>query len=299
MPELPEVECLRRSLEPQVLGKTLRKLEVSDLAPFDKNSLYSLNDLVGKKIKTLSRRAKYLLWYFDELCLLNHLGMTGQWLFYKSELQAVSTKRGAGGYSIQTETAEADKHCHLKLYFSDGDVLYYRDTRRFGYLGLCSVDTLEQQERLEKLGPDAWPKLELPKVILTKMKQSRSPIKSILLSQKYLAGLGNIYVDEVLFLSRIHPLNPAYTLSEKNWKSLLKVIPEVLEKGVQNFGTTLRDFKLSDGRSGNNQEGLQVYGRSGMPCLRCQNLLENCTIAGRRSVFCQSCQPIYGGLSAR
>jgi formamidopyrimidine-DNA glycosylase len=271
VPELPEVETIRRHLAPHVDGRTLKKLEVLDerwtrpLAPQE------LADAVdGRRIERLARRGKYLVWELaDDVFLLMHLRMTGTLL-----LDPV----GAPPYT----------RAWLRL---TGHDLAFTDQRRFGTAELAlGPDALEAffaaRLGVEPLG-DAFTGSHL--YALTRA--SRAPIKAFLLDQKRVAGVGNIYADEALFRSRIHPLRPANRLTRAQVLALRDAVVATLDEGIASKGATIDDFRDPDGVSGAFQDRFLVHLREGLPCPRCGRPVKKLRAAGRGTYVCEHCQP--------
>jgi formamidopyrimidine-DNA glycosylase len=265
MPELPEVETITRELNARVRNRIIAAIHV-----FWSRTLQNPTDefvrlLAGKKIIRVSRRGKYIFVHCSDSILFSiHLRMTGKIVFRLTENEK--------------------KHLRIEIDFSDGSALYFIDPRKFGKMKLWPSG----QPILAELGPEP---LE-PSTVLQVLRQLKTarPIKTVLLDQKILAGLGNIYADEALFLSGIHPLTPASLLKKIEQKKLSLAIPEILKQAIDRKGTTLRDYRTTRNSSGENQDHLSVYGRFGRPCPECRNPIRKTRIAGRSSHFCPVCQ---------
>ena len=268
MPELPEVETTRRGLEKQLAGRILRGWAVRNAAlrwPVEIPSR-----LEGTKLRSLSRRAKYLLLEFSEGLLILHLGMSGS-----LRLAAVGTRPA--------------KHDHLDLIFSGGRILRFNDPRRFGSLLWWQRGTPEHP-LLAHLGVEPLSD-GLTGAYLKQCARGRKlAVKNFIMDSRIVVGVGNIYAAEALFLAGIRPAIAAGRLPLKAWEALAAAIREVLERALEAGGTTLRDFVASDGRPGYFQQRLNVYGRGGKPCRRCGADLASRRIGGRATVFCRSCQ---------
>ena len=273
MPELPEVETVRRAIAPVLEGARLEHVEIHDprlVRPFDPGVV--ARELVGEHVDSVGRRGKYLIVRFASgRALLIHLRMTG------SLRHAV---RGA---------LADDPYTRAVLILDNGSDVGYRDVRRFG-----TWDLLEQEDVQPfldaRLGPEPLGRLTAGR-LAGRLEGRRAPLKSALLDQRTLAGLGNIYVDEALWQSRLSPLRPAGTLDPVELARLHRAIRSVLRKGIERQGSTLRDYALPDGASGTMQEEFRVYGRGGEPCERCGAVLERTTVGGRTTTFCPRCQP--------
>lgn len=268
MPELPEVETTRRGLEGQLVGRILRGWVVRNAAlrwPVEIPS-----HLAGGKLRTLSRRAKYLLFEFSEGLLILHLGMSG------------SLRLVAAG-------AQPAKHDHLDMNFSGGRILRFNDPRRFGSVLWWQRGTSEHpllaRLGVEPLGGD------LTGAYLKRRSRGRKlAVKNFIMDSRIVVGVGNIYAAEALFIAGIRPAIAAGRLPGKAWEALAAAIRKVLEQALEAGGTTLRDFVRSNGRPGYFQQRLNVYGRGGKPCRRCGATLVSRRIGARATVFCRRCQ---------
>jgi formamidopyrimidine-DNA glycosylase len=265
MPELPEVETVVRGLNDKVSNKTIREIELVWNKVFSDGSNPDL--LTGKKIKSVTRRAKYIVFNFvdSDLHLISHLRMTGKYLF-------------------NLEQAE-EKFLRCVFKFTDGTELYYLDMRKFGKFDICT----DLKERFSHIGAEPLTD-DLNVQYLKPLLQRDKPIKNFLMDQQYIAGLGNIYTDEVLFLSKIHPQRHSSSLSDKEIKLVIKNVKDVLGKAVDNMGTTLSDYRNTDNVAGENQNYLYVYGRNKAKCKVCGTVIEKIKMGGRGTHFCPKCQ---------
>ena len=270
MPELPEVETIKRQLGKFLPGLTLRKLDFLD----DKASRFiekdKLSKILNAEIKGVARRAKMLLLEFsNNYYLAFHLKMTGQ-IILKSD----STKH------------LPNKHTRAVLYFSQNKTVYFQDLRKFGWLKIISHQTL----MAEKLGPEPLGK-EFTLFYLEKiLEKSSRPIKVYLLDQTKVAGLGNIYANEALFLAGINPCLPANKLSRQQARKLYKQIIFVLKKGIDLGGASDSDYLNAYGGKGKYQEHFLVYRQQDKPCLNCQTMIKRISLGGRGTFYCPQCQ---------
>jgi formamidopyrimidine-DNA glycosylase len=280
VPELPEVETLRRVLEPLLLGRRLERVEIDDArltAP--RASRLVAQGLAGERIAALERRGKYLLARFASgRSLLIHLRMSG------------SLRHAAGG------PLPDDRHRRAVVWLEDGSVLSYRDVRRFGTWLVLERDELEPYlER--RLGPEPLEPSFDTRALGARLAGRRTSVKAALLDQRTVAGIGNIYADEALWRARLHPRRQAGGLAGAELAALRRGIRAALRQGISRQGSTLRDYALPDGRSGGMQHEFKVYGRTGEPCERCGAGIERITLAGRGTWYCPSCQaPLDPGL---
>ena len=273
VPELPEVETVRRRLAPALEGRVLEHVEITDprlTRPNDPSEV--ARELEGERVTKLDRRGKYLIVRFESgRALLIHLRMTGSLRHAKAgELQE-------------------DPHRRAVVNLDDGSDVAYRDVRRFGtwlLLEPSDVDThIDARVGREPL-EDAYK----AKHLAEKLEHRRAPIKAAILDQRTVAGVGNIYADEALWRAQVHPLRPADELSTDEVKAVHKGIRAALQAGVRRQGSTLRDYQLPDGSSGTAQDRFKVYGRAGGPCERCGTPIDKIRVAGRGTWYCPTCQ---------
>ncbi|HJX51571.1 MAG TPA: bifunctional DNA-formamidopyrimidine glycosylase/DNA-(apurinic or apyrimidinic site) lyase [Polyangia bacterium] len=272
MPELPEVETVVRTLRPRLLGASIAAVWTSDKGlrlarPVDRAALARLS--AAARIAAVRRKGKYILIDLEggQGGLLIHLGMSG-----RLRLQAASEPRAP--------------HTHVVWSLAGGGELRFVDPRRFGWVAASrNVDALPE---LAGLGPDALGEMDVSR-LRALLAASSAPLKSFLLDQKRIAGLGNIYVCEALFRSRLHPRTPARRAAGRA-AALLRAIRATLKVALANRGTSLRDFVDSDGRSGENAAALLVYGREREPCRACGAPVRRSRDSGRSTFYCPSCQ---------
>ena len=278
MPELPEVEHLRRTLEPLLLGRrvvdaTLHRRDVLRLDANDRRSPHRRTDLlVGRRLVQLRRRGKQLSIHADDdTALVVHLGMSGQVL-----------------HLAPGARADRADHVHATWRLDDASRLLFRDPRRFG--GLWAIrSSADLDRRLAPLGPDA---LEiLAPDLHRRLGRTTRAVKAALLDQRLVAGVGNIYADEALHIARIHPLRPGASLARDETRALARALRAVLRAAIDDGGSTLRDYRDATGRSGRRQNAHAVYGRAGRSCLTCGTTLEALSVTQRTTVFCPHCQP--------
>ena len=293
MPELPEVETIRRGLEPVLPGRRISKVTVS----FPKMTVsHTGRDLAeeidGQTYSQVRRLGKILILDLERTSLLVRLGMTGQLTFRDPQIQDDEKFSVHPVTGLQRAVQHApDKHTHIVIEHSDATMLCYRDVRRFGHWIAYKREDVEQAPELLALGPDplAQPDRLEAHLLKTLAKTSRA-IKTVLLDQSVICGLGNIYADEALFGSHICPGRPANSLTPQEIAALAAFIPPMLLRSIANRGTTFSDYRDSSGQPGNNQNSLQVYGRHGQECYSCGTVLEKCTLGGRTTSWCPRCQ---------
>jgi len=267
MPELPEVETIRRELEPQIVGAT-----IVDATSHESAKFRPARDAVGGRFTASTRRGKYLLLgLHDDRELVIHLGMTGQ-------------------LHVDPPTSSStDPYTRASWHFDDGRTLVFRDVRRFGRIRVVPTGEHADITTLAALGPEPLGPDFTAEGLWQAMRGSKRRVKTQLLSQRPVAGVGNIYADEALWRARVYPA--ARTLTRSQAERLHRTIIEVLQAGVDNGGTTLRDYRTVAGDEGSNQHYLDCYGRAGEPCPRCATALRSQVWDARTTTFCPRCQP--------
>lgn len=277
MPELPEVETVRRELEPWLKGRTILRAERLDAPEGPKYA--RLECAAGQRIEAVNRRGKFLLLPLsegDELII--HLGMTGIISPHKPE-----------------------KHLRVKLELSKGEnpELYFQDVRRFGRFLVLKQGDYRDLPTLFAMGPEPLSDSFHSQQFAKALSQSSAPIKVYLLSQKPVSGIGNIYADEVLWASKIHPLMPAKEVAKRQIPLLVQAIKEVLLAAIAAQGTTLNDYRTVNGELGAYREALKAYGHQEEPCLRCGTPITKVVLAGRGTHFCPKCQKMPKSKAAK
>ena len=280
MPELPEVETLRRELEPRLRGRVIRSLRTFPSRVFQLDPATLEAAVAGQTIHAVSRRAKYLIFELDRWYLIIHLGMTGQLTVLDGDLE-----------HDRSDSSGEDAHVALVARLSRGRALAFRDVRKFGRVMLLSREGGELGSRLGSLGPEPLGSGFLLEDFLGRLAKRKARIKSLLLDQRVVAGVGNIYADEALFEAGVHPARRVRYIRRWERVKLFESIPRVLKGAVAHGGTTLRDYRRSSGNPGEHQSWLKVYGRDGQPCTRCGSIIQKTVISQRGSHFCPVCQP--------
>jgi len=273
MPELPEVETIKRTLDKKITGLSITGVAITMLKIIREPSPEEFSkQITGSRITRLGRRGKYLLLYLTgDNVLVIHLRMTGRLV-----------------YSAPGEPPA--KHTHVIFSLSDGYELRFIDMRQFGRLQLASQQALNQVKGLKDLGPEPLEREFTRTFLRRELKRKRVRIKSLLLDQTFIAGLGNIYTDEALHRAHLNPKRIANSLSPREVAKLYHAIIEVLQEGIENRGTSFRDYVDGDGRKGDYQELLRVYNREGSPCPHCGTAITRIKVNGRSSYFCPACQ---------
>ena len=276
MPELPEVESVRRRLVHVLEGRRLERVEIADARltrPFDPAEV--ARELEGERVVAVDRRGKYLIVRFESgRSLLVHLRMTGSFRLRASA----------------DDVLPDDAYRRAVVRLDDGSDAAYRDVRRFGTWQL--LEPGELQPYLDaRVGPEPLDPKFTARELATRLAKRRAPVKAAILDQRTLAGVGNIYADEALWRARIHPLREAGSLEPGEVRKLRQAIRDVLLLGIERQGSTLRDYALPDGEAGGMQDEFKVYGRLGEPCDRCGTPIERIVVGGRGTWYCPHCQP--------
>ncbi|HLT35821.1 MAG TPA: bifunctional DNA-formamidopyrimidine glycosylase/DNA-(apurinic or apyrimidinic site) lyase [Enhygromyxa sp.] len=279
MPELPEVESVRRGLVAARVRapitrvwRSRQSLRIGAEWQRDKENLKILEGATPGRVR---RRGKYLLWHMSreqaELVLLIHLGMSGRCGIARAELPVVA-------------------HTHLILDFADGRQLRFVDPRRFGGLRAGLAEAIDEAEPIVSLGPEPLARGFDGETLARALRRSDRALRDALLDQRAVAGIGNIYALEACFEARLHPLLPARRLAPSAWQRLAEAVQLVLRRGIENGGTTLKDFRNVTGEVGRNQDDLRVYGRAEQPCPSCSAPLRAFVHQARSGVYCPRCQ---------
>ncbi len=286
MPELPEVETIRRSLEAVILNKKI--IDVSTR----KSKVVRATDavlralVIGRAFRDIGRVGKLLIFSLsrsDDYVLV-HLKMTGQLIYTRKKLVV------AGGHSQTKEAIRElpNKYTHLTVTFSDESRLFLNDMRLFAYLDI--VDEKTKEAIVARFGPEPIAEHFAFAEFVRRIKPRRTSIKAVILNQSIVAGIGNIYADEICFAAGVRPGRRASSLTVKEMKKLFLASRAILQHAIKERGTTFNTFIDGAGKKGNFVKFLKVYGRGGEPCVKCRTLLEKIKVAGRGTVFCQTCQ---------
>lgn len=275
MPELPEVETIRRTLSQLVIGKTIDQVSVHlrriIQLPEEADEFRLL--LEGQTIRSVERRGKFLRFLMDDFTLVSHLRMEGR-------------------YGLYDKNDPLELHTHVVFHFSDGSELRYKDVRQFGTMHLFPKGKELEEKPLVKLGLEPLDESFTLEAFLTKLSGRSTKIKPLLLNQEYIVGIGNIYVDESLFLARIHPERETSSLSDEELAVLHEAIIRTLNDAVAAGGSSIKSYVNGQGEIGLFQHQLRMYGRKGEACPTCGYAIEKTVVAGRGTHFCPNCQPL-------
>jgi len=273
MPELPEVETVKRTLNELIVGKQIERVQVNlpriIRRPEDPALFASM--LAGHTFERVERRGKFLRLLLDELVLVSHLRMEGRYGVYRSD-------------------EPVEKHTHVIFRFTDGTDLRYKDVRQFGTMHLFLPGEDLASPPLSKLGLEPLDDSFTTESLRARLQQRKCKIKSLLLNQLYIVGIGNIYADEALFAARIHPERSPDSLSAQEWRRLHEAIVSVLSEAVKHGGSSIKSYVNGQGEMGMFQQQLSAYGREGQPCHRCGKELRKITVGGRGTHYCPNCQ---------
>lgn len=274
MPELPEVETVRKGLEKLVVGKRIEEVTVlwPRIIESPESEIFA-QQLIGQTIEKIERRGKFLIFKLTNYDMISHLRMEGK-------------------YETHTPEAERNKHTHVIFTFTDRTELRYLDVRKFGRMVLVPKDQGANYKGILALGPEPVPTEFKLAEFHAGLKKHHKAIKPLLLDQRLVTGLGNIYVDEALWEARIHPEQPADTLKPKEVERLYSAIIDVLGRAVAAGGTTIRTYLNALGEAGTFQISLNVYGQTEKPCPRCTTPIKKIKVAQRGTHFCPKCQTL-------
>ena len=284
MPELPEVEITKKTLQKYVQDQYITDVKIKNY-----NLRYKINkkfrkNVIKKKIKKITRRSKYLIFHLsDKTFFIIHLGMTGRILVGKNNTLLDT--------SFYSSNSTINKHNHLYFFFKKY-VMIYNDTRRFGFIKFYTEQELLRSSHLIHLGVEPLSKSLNFRYFKERIKGFKKSIKNTLMDQSFICGLGNIYVNEALFISKISPGRMSFKIKDNEIILLIKSIKKILKKSIVFGGSTIKDFHNSEGKSGQFQNFFKVYGKEGQGCPRssCKGIIQRSVISSRATFFCTKCQ---------
>ena len=286
MPELPEIEIVKRSL-----FKMIDKTKIIDIKTINRNLRYKIphtfsKSLIGEKILKISRRSKYLIFHFKKKFLLIHLGMSGKLLLMR--INDNKLFKTSFYYDLNVQK----KHNHIYIKLNNDLVLIYNDVRRFGFFKLYNTTQINKISFLAKLGLEPFSKKFNIKYFENFVKNRKKNIKNLLMDQTFVSGLGNIYVNETLFMSKIKPFRACADLSKNEMKNLILDIKKILRVSISKGGSSIKDFRNTLGKSGKFQQFFHVYGKENKNCSRisCKGKIKKIIISNRSSFYCNKCQ---------
>ena len=286
MPELPEIEIVKRSL-----FKMINKAKIINIKVNNKKLRYTIpkkfrEKLINEKILKISRRSKYLIFHFKKKLLLVHLGMTGKLLLMKKK------NKGLFRTSFYYDLNILPEHNHVLFFLNNGFILIYNDVRRFGFIKFYNNINMKEIIFLKKLGIEPLSKLFNVKYFKNFIKNKKKNIKNLLMDQTFVSGIGNIYANEVLFMSGINPMRISKSLKKNEIIKLTLSIKSILKFSISRGGSSIRDFKNTLGKTGGFQQFFKVYGRENKNCSRiwCNGKVKKIFLSNRSSFFCSICQ---------
>lgn len=271
MPEIAEVETVRNTLKGRILNKKITDVKVHYKNMIESDINTFAKDLINGEFIDIKRKGKWLIFETNNKYLLSHLRMEGK-------------------FFIKDANEAKGKHEHVTIYFEDNTTLRYEDTRKFGRMNLVKKEDLETTESIAKQGFEPGDKNLTSSYLLDKFKNKRLPIKTVLLDQTIISGLGNIYVNEVMFYAKINPLKEAKNISKEECDLIVKGSDEIIREAIKMGGTTIKSYTSSLGVTGRFQQNLKVHKREGEACLVCGSIILNIKIGGRSTYYCPECQ---------
>ncbi len=286
MPELPEVEVVKRSLEKNILNLTIKKVIINE-----KKLRYIVKEkefykTYSKKITSVKRVSKYILLNLEKnLTIMTHLGMTGKFFILDNNKK----KKTSFYYELNNKD---QKHNHIIFILNKKKKLIYNDIRKFGFMKIVSTDQINKIKNLASLGPEPFSKNFNVKYFLKYVQNKKIKIKDLLMNQKFVSGLGNIYVNEVLFLSKTNPKKIVSKIKKEEIARIINKTRKILKKSIEDGGSSIQNFNDSNGKSGLFQQKFKVYGREGKKCnkISCNEYIQKIIISNRSSFYCKSCQ---------
>ena len=288
MPELPEVEVVKRSLTNKTQNLIIKAVKINDGRLRYKINRNKIKKIIGLKFKKISRRSKYLLFFFDkDIVMLVHLGMTGKFFFVNSKRRKYKT---SFYYDLNEEKDK--KHDRIIFDLSNDNKLIYNDIRKFGFIKFVKRVSLDQNIHLKHLGPEPLSTEFSVEYFKNFIKGRQRTIKDLLMDQKFISGLGNIYVNEILFFSGVRPTKKIKKLTNSEIQKIIKFSKKIITKAIILGGSSIKDFSSGSGKKGLFQQHFSVYGKKGENCskVKCLGKIKKIVIANRASFFCSKCQ---------
>ena len=272
MPELPEVETVKENLKKRLINTKIKDVKVlyNNIIAYPDTNTFE-KTLKNKKVKDITRRGKFIIFDLEDYYLLSHLRMEGK-------------------YFIKNKNDQINKHEHVIFNLDNNQELRYMDTRKFGKMFLIQKENIDTIGPLKELGLEPFDKKLTPNYLKEKIKNKIIPIKTALLDQSIIAGIGNIYADEILFLAHVNPLKKSNTLKEKELNNIIKSTKEVLNKAIAKGGTTIHTYTSVDGIKGTYQDSLFVHNKEKELCKVCQTQIKKIKVGGRGTYYCPHCQ---------
>ena len=288
MPELPEVEVVKRSLENLISNLVIKAIKIEEPKLRYKVKIHEINQLIGLKLLSIKRRSKYLLFFFTKgIVMIAHLGITGK--FFVVSKKNIKSKTS---YYYNIDEEKDKKHNHLIFIFKNGSKLIYNDVRKFGFIKLDLINKFKENNHLKNLGPEPLEKYFNFKYVKSYLTGRKRIIKDLLMDQKFVSGLGNIYVNEILFYSNVKPTKIVSKLVDFEIKEIIKNTKKILKKAIKFGGSSIKNFENSSGKEGSFQQYFSVYAQKGEECSNsdCNERIKKIVLSNRASFFCPKCQ---------
>ena len=288
MPELPEVEVVKRSLVNKTQNLIVKAVKINDGRLRYKIDRNKVKKIIGLKLKKISRKSKYLLFFFNkDIVMLVHLGMTGKFFFVNSKRTKFKTS-----FYYDINEVKDKKHDRIIFTLSNNQKLIYNDIRKFGFIKFIKQVNLEQNVHLKYLGPEPLSAKFNIRYFKNYIKGRKRTIKDLLMDQKFISGLGNIYVNEILFFSGVRPSKKIKRLTDTEIQKIIKFSKKIIAKAILFGGSSIKDFSSSSGKKGSFQQHFSVYGKKGENCskVNCKGKIKKIAISNRASFFCNKCQ---------
>ena len=288
MPELPEVEVVKKSLENQICNLTIKDIKLNDINLRYKVKKSEINKIIGHKISRIERRSKYLLFFFNNnTVMIVHLGMTGKFFILKKKNKIQKTS-----FYYEIENTNYQKHDRLIFIFKNNLKLIYNDIRKFGFIKFEKEEDIYKNEHIKILGPEPLSNFFNVEYFKRYLQGKSKIIKNLLMDQKFISGLGNIYANEILFLCKIKPHRKIKKLNNFELLKIVKNTKKVLKKAILLGGSSIKDFSNSSGKKGSFQQNFNVYGKKGSQCSNkyCKAHIKKISLSNRSSFFCPKCQ---------
>ena len=288
MPELPEVEVVKRSLNNKVQNLIIKKVKINDSKLRYRIHKNELRKIIGLRIKKIERRSKFLLFFFNKnITMLVHLGMTGKFFFINRKKEKIKTS-----FYYNIDYKKDKKHDRVEIFLNKNLKLIYNDVRKFGFIKLLNSTNLNSNLHLNNLGPEPLENEFNYNYFKEYTKGKSRTIKDILMDQKFVSGIGNIYANEILFSSKIKPFRKVKTLKTFEIEKIIKFTKKILNNSIKLGGSSIKDFSSSDGKKGSFQQHFNVYGKKGEICsnINCKNKIIKSVISNRATFFCSECQ---------
>jgi formamidopyrimidine-DNA glycosylase len=288
MPELPEVEVVKRSLTKKIQNLIIKKVKINDDRLRYRIDRNKIRKIIGLKLKKIERRSKFLLFFFNKnTIMLVHLGMTGKFIFINKKNRKYKTS-----FYYDIDDKKDSKHNHVVFFLKKNQKLIYNDVRKFGFIKFLDNKNLYNNLHLKGLGPEPLSSKFNFNYFKNYIKERNRMIKDILMDQKFVSGIGNIYANEILFSSKVNPNCKVKTLKEFQLKKIVKLTKKILISAIEKGGSSIKDFSSSNGKKGSFQQHFNVYGKKGELCTNssCKNKIDRSLISNRATFFCTKCQ---------